>query len=1289
MWSTLDDCQPLFGTTTSLVIGTILHSRYLGIRRTTTVLADLATGHAVTALRAGLAGQTALGLASVFLPLVVTPVIELPNIAHHLPIVMPAPSDASTATSRHAPAKHKCKAWVARHLTLVGSTSIWSGIIASILVPVSYLYPPAITLAALFHVAPDPGRRWPVASRSDALRLIPFDAKAPRPTRGHTHGTLANLRYQFGQFANAVAEHFGVPLYHFQAAERELHAGNAAFRAHLSTKDSTTQVNDTLPAHAIVTDTDSLYYCEGTSGVSDGYAAFLCSGHVVISWAVSPRCVPFHTDETTVVWNSDSTITMVTRGSSTSTYRHHLWNLDNDLIVSEAYGWTTVSKVHARRLSDLTPHLAYVIVPQTRFRTADIARPDTLPRFKPTIRFGVATVEGDYATATGAQRVVRASPVGTTASYCTTPASWAAAITIAEDARRCASSEPKVVAAIASLHAHLVASAVAVRDPCGLDTTADDPVQAVATKAVARLIATALLGLPTDLDSRAYEPYTTDVTTDGRAKAHLMTEGPQAFSDEGFFPTASDPSTRLCIQSRIEQVSNGSAVPTKRHAEFVGEFVQLILDEAGAGDPIPLKTMADVIEAQDRPAQLQAFVDAAPDIIRTSYGADLPVLVRAFQKNEAYPKMTAPRNISTMHAAVRVLYSMFTLTVASYLKRCRWYAFGHHPDALLARVSALLAECGGPNYRPSTGPGWVMSNDQSRWDGHCSATINAVYRTVFRALLNVTGVATDQTEMLERLFAVHDDPPAIQGQIRYSVGDSRLSGSPETSIANSIANAFLSYVTLRVSGLPPRDAYASMGFYGGDDSLVCVPKHLQESPAQYATITTSVMKDYGFDIKATLCRAHSVAFLGRYFVDVAGDLSDYRWYADIPRQLSKLHIKCNTFPDPVAALMKATGLAATDADTPVLREWALAVARASTRVVARLEDAASLTYVASDLIRESDFARLDGTIDPAKVVAHLSARGPYPAATTEFASDVLGGPAYLAACFQQARNPLAVGLPAITSYVVPQLAKSFATRFGPASLCATTSAKLGLDVPIECSVPSAELPHITAGRVTECIVRKDAVFVDVFGGPGGFAARASRTSLVVSCVLPRDAERHAALVRHCGDPRSHSMIVTTEPLSAALRSAISAASQFPAADTIVYFDPPWTAAAEVQDLLPDLIQLAVSGVQIIANLPPQLATTLARCLHASRHDSFVLTHKARVVTAQSLVASFPPTKGQVATASSSGLCWHEIVLHNGDIELSPLVSPLARYDDAPAAPEAGVQRPGPRAGNRPAQRRRR
>jgi hypothetical protein len=376
--------------------------------------------------------------------------------------------------------------------------------------------------------------------------------------------------------------------------------------------------------------------------------------------------------------------------------------------------------------------------------------------------------------------------------------------------------------------------------------------------------------------------------------------------DAAYVPIRSLANDQWCVEKRIDAVRNASAQRLEfndKYSEYATEFARQLIPLPHQLFPIEIQ---DVVDAQSRPTQVANNRQALPFL--AEWYKTATTLVKSFQKGEVFAEMGKdPRNISTLPTAHCLFYSTYTRPMAVLLKMQSWYAFGLHPMAIARRVHHVAA-----TSRTLT------ETDFSRFDGTHS---HALY--TFELGLLLRAYPPGEHDMIRR---VHEAMTSASARtafgVKYEPDGGRLSGAADTSLMNSIDNAFVAFCTYRQMGQDAARAYMSLGIYGGDDGLSA-----DADPKMYGRVAT----DLGLRLKATTRPSHLPAsFLGRHYPQPA---SDPTHMADLPRQLCKLHVHADRTPDAIphgrmiALVNKATGHLITDSTTPILSQWCRAILR--------------------------------------------------------------------------------------------------------------------------------------------------------------------------------------------------------------------------------------------------------------------------------------------------------------------------------------------------------------------------
>lgn len=257
-----------------------------------------------------------------------------------------------------------------------------------------------------------------------------------------------------------------------------------------------------------------------------------------------------------------------------------------------------------------------------------------------------------------------------------------------------------------------------------------------------------------------------------------------------------------CIAGRVEAFQGKPVEPILPSvAGYMQEFVEFLVPTKHRGHPVGDD---EVHQRQDRPSQRSVLNEAAVT------GNGYKRAWAAFVKKETYQKPTDPRNISIAAPATKLAYSRYQYAFTDdIMSNAEWYAFNKNPAQIAARVCDVLVLAR-----------WSVIADGSRFDGHVTRSARVLERMCmlrFFAVDHHSGL----NEAMDEQIAL---PGTTEHGRKYQSGYSRGSGSLETANFNSILTAFIGYCAQRettVGGVrkSPDQAWASLGVYGGDDSL--------------------------------------------------------------------------------------------------------------------------------------------------------------------------------------------------------------------------------------------------------------------------------------------------------------------------------------------------------------------------------------------------------------------------------------------------------------------------------------
>lgn len=360
-----------------------------------------------------------------------------------------------------------------------------------------------------------------------------------------------------------------------------------------------------------------------------------------------------------------------------------------------------------------------------------------------------------------------------------------------------------------------------------------------------------------------------------------------------FAPNRNKPNEEECIKARVTDVQPDQLPCGTFLLKCMQEFARRLVPNVGELHPTDYD---EVFDRQNRPTQVRNLL---------SNLVNHPArLVSMFIKAESYADTKAPRPISIINPVDKREYSRFMYALEGVLKRQPWYAFGLTPRDISARVAAVLSKAQ-----------FATPTDFSKFDGHGSNLMRQLERMIlFRAF---------KPEYHSQLFDLHKAQFGMKAYgmfgTWYYTNFSRASGSPETSLFNTVFNAFIAFLAARLDMRSEKDAWEGLGIYGGDDGLtadVGVKPYIRAAKLVGQELTIDVVRRGKFGIK----------FLARvYSSDVW--FGDENNCCDLPRQLSKLHTTVN-LPSNVTPLEKLSekvrAYALTDPHTPIIGEFCAA-----------------------------------------------------------------------------------------------------------------------------------------------------------------------------------------------------------------------------------------------------------------------------------------------------------------------------------------------------------------------------
>jgi len=331
--------------------------------------------------------------------------------------------------------------------------------------------------------------------------------------------------------------------------------------------------------------------------------------------------------------------------------------------------------------------------------------------------------------------------------------------------------------------------------------------------------------------------------------------------------------------------------------EFVNHFVGLW------GNTLHPVDIAEVRAKQNRPTQA-VILDRAEmsGAAGATASGGATIKSSAFLKKESYGGVKPGRLISTVPPELKLMWSRYCMSLSDFVKQqhFKWYAFGNDPAHVAERVAEVCKDAS-----------HIAETDYSRFDGHVSEQLRK-----FERKLMLTAFEDTHAQEIEQCLAANVGATMyLPAGTVYSSEYARLSGSPETSVMNTIDNTFIMYVAYREDGLTPEAAWEAVQkcVAGGDDGLIVNigEKTLKQSAAMIGQTITVDMKTTGDNIK----------FLSRVYTPGVWS-GERESMCSLERTLRQVNLCANEPTDPVYRWReKWSALALSDRNTPIIRDY--------------------------------------------------------------------------------------------------------------------------------------------------------------------------------------------------------------------------------------------------------------------------------------------------------------------------------------------------------------------------------
>jgi len=702
-----------------------------------------------------------------------------------------------------------------------------------------------------------------------------------RPVPNHTHANAAAFRTSATRFARLTAAYCGSEIFSIEMSASDQRHGIRGTRQWYWAKD--TKVHNTITTPR---DSDIIYICDVDFYMDMPQFLVEHDQPVLLYTPVPEQASSIGEDDTTFFFNEKGEF--VTFVSGGGTYTHHLWNYNTDSITVSCRPWyfpwmTTVYKTYAIERKQITKHRQVVLLSPIRKFTGIFAQlAEWIVKIQPLTRFDPLVV------ASNGEKFIRFGVHKNTGTE----------VTIGRPNQHLSATVPATtfdaVCTVARTNVTRISKGTV---ESWLDQ--DKPAAAMLTEYLLSTNSGPMpYVFPVSESVRKYDFKTRQVLTPGEAK---LTPFMSPFIHAAYTPVPNKEGEERCVEGRIKSLRAPEPPANNFRDQCLEEFARLVV-----GDSIlaPVEEH-DVLRQQSSATQTASILRAS------MLGPFLKPVLKCFIKAEAYSGLKDPRNISTYNDKHKLDMSKFTMALAAHLKQFAWYGPGKTPKEIAERVADICSRAKVVNI-----------SDYHRMDGTISYVMRQVERIIFMRAFKY--YRTQLNDLLEQNAG---NIGYLPHGTTFDQGPSHGSGSPDTSVSQTLRATFTSYLGFRHSVDPdtgnyytPEKAFKSLGIHLGDDG---VDPDLSVASHQWAAEKVGLILEAAIVPRGN----RGVNFLARFY-------SPNVWFGcpdsmcDVKRQLSKFHVSQNlpTGVTPVSKLVeKCMSYAATDGNTPVIGEYTNAV----------------------------------------------------------------------------------------------------------------------------------------------------------------------------------------------------------------------------------------------------------------------------------------------------------------------------------------------------------------------------
>lgn len=692
---------------------------------------------------------------------------------------------------------------------------------------------------------------------------------------GHTHPESAAWRSSALTKARELALQLGYNPYVFQGSKYDRKHGAKVSMSYHSVKQIDVPAIPFDPAPS-----DLVVMVDADFHVEDLNSLLLDIPGPVMLYTFQPHTAAVSEGEFCYYFNQDGTITYKVSGGGE--YKHAVWNYQRDHFIVRSGFTTRVYTVD--RLAANAHHEYVLLIPQRQWSglasllANSVFSDKQLERMNPVIG-GYAVL--DRKTRTSIERSV--GPVGSYVS-CTLPATKfqemqlyaknsPSTITVWRCHRECAKAPEGSGIAGSVLHDYLAAK------------------HNIAPMTV----------YPAEYSVCKYV-FRSEWTDSFDDAPLIMKPYMSPLLDNCFVPLLTMENERGMLDARMaepqEHAHRTQRLNNPMLQKIMGEFVEFLIPDGLGLHPVD---DAEVLVRQSRPSQRALYTrgDGSED------GDAIPM----FMKKEPYQKPTAPRGIANPMPKKKMDAARFMYALADHIMsdpvKYKFYTFGKTPKQIAEHVAAI---CSSVTH-------FILLTDFSKMDGHYIA--RALERAICMRAFDHEH-HPELSKLLDGFTFIELLTQEFKEKLKTML--QRLSGEAFTALFNTMLTRFMYYLACRLAGLSPQEAWDKDCACAGDDFIgpeITGDKRADRDAMCAAAADVGQETEIDFVMRGDI----GVNYLSRFFSPNVfyGDTSSV---CDLKRILSKLHVAATlNSATPIEKLaQKLTGLALTDANTPIIRD---------------------------------------------------------------------------------------------------------------------------------------------------------------------------------------------------------------------------------------------------------------------------------------------------------------------------------------------------------------------------------